>query len=270
MKLKGIIFDVDGTIADTEEIHRQAFNQTFNEFNINWHWSEDDYRKILFISGGKERFKKFLHEDETLKSKIENPERFILELHKQKSEYYRSILESGDIQLRPGIVRLINEARDKKIQLGIATSSSIANLTALFNKTLNIEPNELFNSIVASDTVQDKKPSPAVYQCVLAGLGLSAESCIAIEDTQNGNLSALAADLKTVITTHAYTIDNDFTGAAIVINHLGEPDNAFTVSHGTACGKSYVDIELLNNIISSNNVQSDDDVPNVVSINTQQ
>jgi HAD superfamily hydrolase (TIGR01509 family) len=267
MKLKGIIFDVDGTIADTEEIHRQAFNQTFNEFNINWHWSVDDYRKILFISGGKERFKKILHEDKVLKSKVENPERFILELHKQKSKCYRSILESSDIQLRPGVIRLINEARDKGIQLGIATSSSMANLASLFNKTLNIEPNELFNSVVTSDTVQNKKPSPAVYQCVLAGLGLNANTCIAIEDTQNGNLSALAAGLQTIITTHDYTIDNNFTGAALVANHLGEPDDAFTVSQGTNYGKSYVDIELLNNIIINSDVQSNNVTPNVVSIN---
>jgi HAD superfamily hydrolase (TIGR01509 family) len=266
MKLKGIIFDVDGTIADTEEIHRQAFNQTFDEFNLNWHWSVDDYRQILFISGGKERFRKFLHEDEILKSKIEDPESFIHDLHKHKSERYRSILKSDNVPLRLGVIRLIHEARDNGIQLGVATSSSMANLTTLFNNALNIEPNELFNSIVTSDTVQDKKPSPAVYQCVLAGLGLKANSCIAIEDTQNGNLSALAAGLKTIITTHAYTIDNDFTGASIVADHLGEPDNAFTVLQGNDYDKSYVDIELLNNIIENNVIQTNDTTSNVVSI----
>ncbi|HIF52287.1 MAG TPA: HAD family hydrolase [Thiotrichaceae bacterium] len=271
MKLKGIIFDVDGTIADTEEIHRQAFNQTFDEYDINWHWSVEDYRKILFISGGKERFRKFLNEDETLKIRIENPESFVKELHKRKSEHYRSILKNGDIELRPGVIRLINEARDKGIQIGVATSSSMANLTTLFNKTLDMEPSELFNSIVTSDTVQDKKPSPAAYQCVLAGLGLEAESCVAIEDTQNGNLAALAAGLKTIITTHAYTIDNDFTGASIVANHLGEPDQPYTKSQGIDYDKSYVDIKLLNNIISNSADNKDDrtnnTTSNIVSIN---
>lgn len=267
MKLKGIIFDVDGTIADTEGIHRQAFNQTFDEFNLNWHWSEDDYRQILFVSGGKERFKKFLHEDEILKSKIEDPESFIKELHKHKSEQYRAILKSENVPLRPGVIRLIYEAREKGVQLGVATSSSMANLTTLFNNALNIEPNELFDSIVTSDTVQDKKPSPAVYQCVLAGLGLKAQTCVAIEDTQNGNLAALVAGLKTIITIHAYTIDNDFTGASIVADHLGEPDDAFNVLQGTDYDKSYVDIELLNNIISSADIQTKNHSSNVVSIN---
>ncbi len=265
MKLKGIIFDVDGTIADTEEIHRQAFNQTFEEFNINWHWSVDDYRKILFISGGKERFKKFLNEDEALKRKIEDPENFIKELHKRKSENYRSILASENTELRPGILRLINEARDKGIQIGVATSSSMANLTTLFNTTQNIDPSELFNSIVTSDTVQDKKPSPAAYQCVLAGLGLEPEVCIAIEDTQNGNIAALAAGLKTIITTHVYTIDNDFTGASIVVNHLGEPDIPFSLSQGNSFNKTYVDVELLNDLIS-NKDSTTDNLSNVVSI----
>lgn len=264
MKLNGIIFDVDGTIADTEEIHRQAFNQTFEEHNLNWHWSIEDYRKILLISGGKERFRKFLNEDETLKKEVGDPEKFIQELHKKKSENYRALLKSDGIQFRPGIVRLIDEAREKNIQLGVATSSSMANLTTLFNKIMNVEPNELFNSIVTSDTVQEKKPSPAVYQCVLAGLGLNAETCIAIEDTQNGNIAALEAGLKTIITTHTYTTDNDFSGASIVLNNLGEPDRPFIKSQGNDFDQSYIDIKLLDKIISSptDNIKND----NIVSI----
>lgn len=267
MKLKGIIFDVDGTIADTEEIHRQAFNQTFEEFNIEWNWSVDDYRQILHISGGKERFRKFLNEDLSLKNDIVDQESFVQELHKRKSENYRLILNSDGIQFRPGVIRLINEARDKEIPIGVATSSSMANLTTLFNKILNIEPCEIFNSIVTSDTVQDKKPSPAVYQCVLAGLGLDAEGCVAIEDTQNGNLSAIAAGLQTVITTHAYTIDNDFTGASIVSNHLGEPDYPFKLSQGSSFNKSFVDIELLNTIVSNTSVSKNKKLSSVAATN---
>lgn len=266
MKLKGIIFDVDGTIADTEEIHRQAFNLTFEEFNIDWHWSVDDYREILFISGGKERFRKFLNEDKALKSKIDDPEQFVLELHKRKSQLYRKILEDDVLEFRPGVIRLINEARDKGIKLGVATSSSLANFTTLFYTIMDIEPCELFDSIVTSDTVQDKKPSPAAYQCVLAGLGLEAKDCVAIEDTQNGNLAALAAGMKTIVTTHAYTIDNNFTGASIVANNLGEPENAFTLSQGNSFNHSYVDIDLLEKIISDTHHKPNNNISNVVSL----
>tara|TARA_R110000782_G_scaffold230989_3_gene317266 strand:- start:94 stop:903 length:810 start_codon:yes stop_codon:yes gene_type:complete len=250
MKLKGIIFDVDGTMADTEEVHRQAFNQAFQEFDLNWHWSKSDYYKLLFISGGKERFKICLNEDKELKSKVKDPGLFIKELHKCKSDHYREMLATKHIQLRPGIKRLINEAQDKELQLGIATSSCLANLNTLINTALDIDPKEIFNTIVSSDTVSDKKPSPVVYQCALAGLGLMPETCVAIEDTQNGNMAALSTGLHTIITTHAYTIDNDFTGASLVTNHLGEPNNAFIVAQGDTYDKSYVDVELLDNFIS--------------------
>ena len=130
MKLEGIIFDVDGTIADTEDIHRQAFNKAFSEYNLNWHWSREKYHELLFISGGKERIRKCLTEDNTIN--VDNS--FIKELHKCKSEYYRSMLISADIKLRPGIKRLITEAKNLNIKLGIATNSSSANLTTLIKK----------------------------------------------------------------------------------------------------------------------------------------
>ena len=137
MKLEGIIFDVDGTIADTEDIHRQAFNKAFSEYNLNWHWSREKYHELLFISGGKERIRKCLTEDNTIN--IDNS--FIEELHKCKSEYYRSMLISADIKLRPGIKRLITEAKNLNIKLGIATNSSSANLTTLIKKIWTLSPN---------------------------------------------------------------------------------------------------------------------------------
>tara|TARA_B100001142_G_scaffold329262_1_gene391953 strand:+ start:1412 stop:2221 length:810 start_codon:yes stop_codon:yes gene_type:complete len=249
MKLKGIIFDVDGTMADTEELHRQAFNEAFHEFNLNWHWSKTDYYRLLFISGGKERFKICLEKDKELKSKIIDPHLFIEELHQCKSNHYRKMLSNGHIQLRPGIKRLINEAQDKGLKLGIATSSCLANLKTLINSTLDIDPKEIFNTIISSDNVPDKKPSPIAYQYALAGLGLKPESCVAIEDTQNGNTAALSAGIRTIITTHSYTIDNVFTGASLVTNHLGEAKNTFKTTYGYAYNKSYVDVELLDHII---------------------
>ena len=249
MKLKCIIFDVDGTIADTEDLHRQAFNKAFLEYNIDWHWSEERYHELLFISGGKERIRKCLSEDKTI-SKDNN---FVEELHKCKSENYRSILASSDIKLRPGIQRLINQAKENNIKLAIATNSSIKNFTTLIRKTLDIEPEELFNPIVTSNIVMDKKPSPEVYYRTLADLKLSADSCIAIEDTANGNASAIKAGLRTIITTHAYTKDNDFSGASLVVNSLGEPKKGFCIDENFYCEKSYVDIDLLNTIIINEN-----------------
>jgi HAD superfamily hydrolase (TIGR01509 family) len=252
MKLKGIIFDVDGTIADTEEFHRQAFNKAFRDFDLDWYWSEQDYHDILSISGGKERFRICLEHDPELRSRIDNITRFINDLHQCKSEHYRTLLHTGAIQLRPGIKRLINEAQDKGVMLGIATSSSTANFHSLIEHTLGVDPKTLFTAIVTSDIVSDKKPCPVVYQCTLAGMGLTADHCIAIEDTSNGNDAARYAGLNTVITTHAYTTDNDFTGASLITSHLGDQDNPMQVRYGETLGKSLVDIELLQYFISVN------------------
>ena len=249
MKIEGIIFDVDGTIADTEDMHRQAFNKAFSKFNLNWHWSKEKYHKLLFISGGKERITRCLAEDKATKKNIN----FIEELHKCKSEYYRSILLGSDISLRPGVKRLITEAKEKNIKIGIATNSSTENLQALIKKTFKVEPEKLFNTIVTNNIVIDKKPSPEVYYRALKNLELSANKCIAVEDTANGNASAIRAGLRTVITTHAYTADNDFDGASLVLNNLGEPEDGFCVDEKFYCKKNYVDIELLNTIIISEN-----------------
>lgn len=250
MELKGIIFDVDGTLADTEEFHRQAFNKAFTEFDLDWNWSKRDYHDLLAISGGKERFRVCLNKDKDLKARIDDVPKFISDLHQCKSEHYRTMLADGKIRLRPGIERLINEATREGIMLGIATSSSEANFLTLIRQTLDVEPDKLFDAIVTSDIVTDKKPSPVVYQCALAEMGLTADNCIAIEDTTNGNKAAQFAGLQVVITTHAYTTDNDFSGAALVVNHLGEQDNPNTVREGDALGKKLVDLELLQHYVA--------------------
>ena len=109
-------------------------------------------------------------------------------------------------------------AKANKILLGIATNSSTANFTILMQKILGVDPKDLFSTIVTSDIIVDKKPSPEVYIRALSNLELSPNNCVAIEDTTNGNISALNAGLPTVITTHAYTIDNDFTGSSLVLS----------------------------------------------------
>ena len=150
-------------------------------------------RDRLFISGGKERITRCLAEDKATKKNI----KFIEELHKCKSEYYRSILLGSDISLRPGVKRLITEAKEKNIKIGIATNSSTENLQALIKKTFKVEPEKLFNTIVTNNIIADKKPSPEVYYRALKNLELSANKCIAVEDTVNGNTSAISCLLYT-------------------------------------------------------------------------
>jgi HAD superfamily hydrolase (TIGR01509 family) len=250
-KLKAIIFDVDGTLAATEETHRLAFNQAFREFEIPLQWSVAEYIEQLYISGGKERIYKSLKSQNFEIPGNDNLRDYTLKVHKRKSEIYREKLISGHIGLRVGVERLINEARQNGIILGIATSTSTANVEAVLKNSLGEDALSSFKTLVSCDLVADKKPSPAVYQYALANLGLKPENCIVIEDTRNGNLSALAAGIKTVITTHPLTVDEDFTGASLIIDQLGEPDNSFAVTSGDSFGANYVDVDLLEKITCS-------------------
>lgn len=257
--LNALIFDMDGTLADTEEIHRQAFNAAFAEFHIDCEWGPEEYKQLLAISGGKERIRNYLlHHALVALSKAEIIKLAAI-IHNRKSEIYREKLVQGHVGLRPGVARLINEAVAQGLQLGIATSSSVKNVKALLTNTLGADALQLFNGIVTCETVTDKKPSPSVYQFALAKLGVSPEHCIAIEDTHNGNMAARGAGISTIITTHTFTVDNDFTGARLVVDQLGEPGNPFTVLAGDALGYNYVCIDLLREILGDEEPQEWED-----------
>lgn len=245
-ELKAYIFDVDGTLSDTErDGHRVAFNQAFEEYNMDWHWDIDTYGKLLAVTGGKERMKyfteNFMDEDDI----PENIDNLIPELHQAKTRHYTELLSSGAIPLRPGVERLINEARDKGYRLAIATTTTPENVTALLTHTLGADSIDWFEVIAAGDIVPAKKPAPDIYDYAMKEMGLTADQCIAFEDSENGIMSTKGADLCTIITINDYTRDHDFSGASIVLDQMGEPDQSFRVLEGDANGASFLNCELV-------------------------
>ena len=245
-KLKAFIFDVDGTLSNTErDGHRVAFNQAFDEYGIGWHWSVETYGKLLAVTGGKERMKfyveKFLDKDKV----PENIEAKIPELHAAKTRHYTKLLSTGAIPLRPGVERLIHEARQRGLRLAIATTTTPENVTVLLTHTLGADSIGWFEVIAAGDIVPAKKPAPDIYEYALREMKLSADECIAFEDSENGIKSSTGANLTTIITTNDYTREHDFTDAIIVLDQMGEPDRPFSVTSGKANSATYLDCDLV-------------------------
>lgn len=225
MRLKALIFDVDGTLAETEEAHRRAFNQTFAEAGHAWHWTQDDYRALLTTTGGRERIARY-------RAEIALPPdpAAVAALHARKNDIYANLVATGAVAPRPGVLRLIHECREWGIALAVATTTSRANLAALLHHAFAPDAQSWFSVIVAGEDVTAKKPHPEVYQQTLAQLALEPADCIAIEDSEPGLTAARACGIATVVTPSVYTAGQDFAGAALVCDTLDGVDVAMLES----------------------------------------
>ena len=217
VQARALILDVDGTLAETEEAHRQAFNTAFAGAGLDWHWERAVYKDLLRVAGGKERIRAFdnSRDGPPLLSDSE-----VAELHLIKTSLYAKLITEGGCPLRPGIRALLDSARQRGQPLAIATTTSRDNIDVLLSASLGQDWEQRFAAIVAGDEVTRKKPAPDVYLQVLAKLNLPARQCLAIEDSSIGLAAASGAGIPVLISRSAYFSDDDFSGAACTIDDL--------------------------------------------------
>ena len=218
MPVRGLVFDVDGTLAETEEAHRRAFNDAFAEAGLDWSWSYGEYRELLKVTGGRERIRAYMEQEGLAPEAADIPA-----LHKRKTVLYGERVLAGEIRLRPGVEALIGTARERGLKLAIATTTSRANVTALFSASFAEGTLGWFDAIFCGEDVERKKPDPEVYLEALRQLGLPAGKCVAFEDSQPGLAAAKAAGLAVVVTPSLYCGGQDFSGADLLIRNLTEP-----------------------------------------------
>jgi len=243
-ELQALLFDVDGTLADTErDGHRVAFNRAFAEAGLDWDWDVPLYGKLLKVTGGKERIRFFLDEFNRDFARPAGFDDFVAGLHKAKTRFYTAMLDEGAIPLRPGVLRILEEARAAGMRMAVATTTTPENVTALLRSTLGADGESWFELIAAGDIVPAKKPAPDIYVWAMEKMGLKPEQCAAFEDSDNGVKSVLAAGIRTlVVTVNDYTASQNFDGSTLVVDQLEAP---MQVLAGDAGGAQRVDITLV-------------------------
>ncbi|MFD8999865.1 HAD-IA family hydrolase [Streptomyces sp. NPDC059582] len=232
--MPALVFDCDGVLADTErDGHLPAFNQTFEEFGLPVRWSDAEYAQKVKVGGGKERMRTLLTPDFVATAGLPSDpaalDEQVAAWHRRKTEIYTGIISSGRIPPRPGVRRIAEAAYEAGWPLAVASTSAEASVRSVLELAMGPELAARF-AVFAGDVVQRKKPAPDIYAFAVRRLGLDPADVVAIEDSRNGMLAALGAGLACAVTTSAYTGEEDFTGASLVVTSLGDPPPRETVA----------------------------------------
>jgi len=238
MNLRALLFDVDGTLADTERFgHRPAYNRAFKDLKLGFRWSAPLYRELLQLPGGRERLLYFLdHHQPELGDYSDTVQQdasaWVERVHRLKSHYFDQYVRRGRVPLRPGVARLIGEAKAAGLQVALVSNASPASLQPVLRYALGAELLKAIDVVVGGEPGRRKKPAPDAYQHALRLLGRAPGECVAIEDSEMGLTAATAAGIATVITATSNTAHEDFTAAALVLDQLGDPGNPARVRKG--------------------------------------
>ncbi len=249
MSPRALIFDVDGTLADTEELHRRAFNEAFMLHGLDWNWSQELYAQLLRTAGGKERIAAFIDTLELSPLRRRQLLEQVPAIHGTKTALYTRLIDNGAAPLRDGVTRLLEEAHRDGVPLAIATTTTFANIEALLTASLGPDALQRFAAIGSAESVPRKKPAPDVYLHVLQALSLPAEDCVAFEDSANGLNAAKAAGVFTVVTPSYWTRDEPLQDADLLLPTLGSPDQPLPQDIAQAIGAPQISLSVLGELM---------------------
>jgi len=251
-ELKAVLFDVDGTLSETERYgHLVAMNEAFKTVGLDWQWSAELYGDLLKVTGSTERLghyvKNYQPEYEHINSNVDE---LIAEIVKHKNANYKRIAEGGEIPLRPGVERVLREIHDSDVRMGIATTTTPQNVDALLLGNIGGDVLDWFEVIAAGNIVPDKKPAPDIYTYALEKMNLKAEECLAIEDSENGVRSALAAGIPVLVTKSEYSNGHDLSGSRLMVDEWGTDEAPMHVLSGEANNHQMISLDLLKEVMS--------------------
>jgi HAD superfamily hydrolase (TIGR01509 family) len=217
--LRAVIFDVDGTLADTErDGHRVAFNEAFEAAGLNYRWSVEEYGELLTITGGRQRLERYLQSSGHSPTEAAA---LAAQLHRDKTRRFAALVRTGAIQARPGAAELISALRAEGVATAVATTGTGDWVLPLLDVLFGLDA---FDVVITGSDVTDLKPDPAVYLETLVRLDLTPADAVAVEDSANGVQAAVSAGLRCVAVVNGYTRDQDLSGAVVVLDDLARPD----------------------------------------------
>jgi HAD superfamily hydrolase (TIGR01509 family) len=221
--MKALIFDCDGVLVDTErDGHRVAFNRAFRRKGLDIEWSIGEYGELLRVPGGKERMRHWF-ETRGWPPGAADHNAFVKDLHRLKTTLFQEIIEAGELPLRSGVARLVDEAIAREVSLAVCSTSNERAVNTVVDTLLGAERKAKFRAILAGDIVSRKKPAPEIYELARERLSLSGKDCLVIEDSRVGLLAAKGAGMYCLVTTNGYTALEDFSEADRVVPELGDP-----------------------------------------------
>ncbi|KAF5832639.1 HAD-like domain-containing protein [Dunaliella salina] len=230
-----LLFDCDGVIVETEELHRLAYNAAFTAFDLTIdgepvQWSTEYYDVLQnTVGGGKPKMKHHFNKFGWPAS-ISGPgpvseatrNALVDELQDKKTEHYKSIVDQA-AEARPGVLKLMDEGLDHPdVAVCICSASTKEGFIKLVDAVVGEERLKRFDVILAGDDVTKKKPDPLIYNMARERLGILADKCLVIEDSMPGLRAAIGAGMHCVITPTSSTDSGAFEeeGAGAVLQTL--------------------------------------------------